>query len=236
MELTQWILGGLTVLEPVTALTDFLVTAVCIAGFVKFMRIEKPLGNAVTVFAWFFLFMGLGTLFAGLMTHAFSYAFDAETKIHNLPNWLFNVISVTLFEISNIIMAKKYLPNLNTKIYYAVILVESCTVLSMLLYFMSYNVAIGHISFALYIISLPLQIIIYKKHRSNYSKYMIYGILLMLITGPVMAVKFQFSPWFNHNDISHVTIAATMSLFLAAGMCHVRELKTKEKENGIHTL
>ena len=33
MELTQWILGkedGLLVLEPMTALTDFIVTAVCI--------------------------------------------------------------------------------------------------------------------------------------------------------------------------------------------------------------
>ena len=217
MEKTQIILFGTLILEPMTALTDFLVTAVCTAGFVKFMKMPEPQKQYIKVFAYFFLFMGLGTLFAGLLTHAFSYAFP-EGKLHNLPNWLFNVFSVTLFEISNILMAKKYLKNINSKVLFSVITAESLAVLAMLLYLMSYNVAIGHISFALYLISLPLQIIIYKNRRSQYSKFMIYGILLMLITAPVMALKFQFSAWFNHNDISHVTIAATMFLFLLAGL------------------
>lgn len=243
MELTQWILGGndgLLVLEPMTALTDFIVTAVCILGLVKFSRHKETEKRQLRVFAWFFLFMGLGTLFAGLFTHAFSYFFYPERlskealsvlcydeklsyNLHNLPNWVFNVVSVTLFEVSNIIMTKKYLPKLNTGLYYSVIAVESLAVYVLLLTVLKYDIAIAHIGFALYLIALPLQIAVYKKHRSQYSKYMISGILIMLITPPVMALKFEFCKWFNFNDISHVVIAATMYCFMLAGEEFVEE-------------
>ena len=243
MELTQWILGkedGLLVLEPMTALTDFIVTAVCILGIIKFSRHEKNEKRQLRVFAWFFLFMGLGTLFAGLFTHAFSDVFYPERlstealaalsydeklsyNLHNLPNWVFNVVSVTLFEVSNVIMIKKYFSKLNTGLYYAVIAVESVTVYALLLTVLKYDIAIAHIGFALYLIALPLQIVVYRKFRSEYSKFMIIGILIMLITPPVMALKFEFCKWFNFNDISHVVIAATMYCFMLAGEKFVKE-------------
>jgi hypothetical protein len=243
MELTQWILGGkdgLLIEEPMTALTDFLVTAVCILGLVKFSRHGELEKRQLRVFAWFFFFMGLGTLFAGLFTHAFSYIFVPERlskealsaleyneklsyNLHNLPNWVFNVVSVTLFEISNLIMIKKYLSKLNTAIYYSVIAVENLAVYVLLLTVLKYDIAIAHIGFALYLIALPLQIAVYKKYRSKYSRYMILGILIMLITPPVMALKFEFCKWFNFNDISHVVIAATMYCFMLAGEKFVEE-------------
>jgi len=39
------------------------------------------------------------------------------------------------------------------------------------------------------------------------------GAGVMLFSGPVMATKFQLSPWFNHNDISHILIATSMFIF-----------------------
>lgn len=233
MELTQWIFGNTIILEPMTALTDFIVTAVCIFGFFKLKALAKKNGNNKS-FVYFFLFMGLGTFFAALMTHAFSYAFTPEqlskseiallewsdklkVNLHNMPNWIFNVISVTLFEIGIIKQSKKHLEYLNTKFYFSIIIIESVLIFAATLYILKYDIAAAHIGFALYLIELPLQIIIIKKNNAKEAKFLIIGTLLMLITAPVMALKLQITKWFNFNDISHVVIAITMYLFFLAG-------------------
>lgn len=233
MELTQWIFGNTIILEPMTALTDFIVTAVCIFGFFKLKALAKKNDNSKS-FVYFFLFMGLGTFFAALMSHAFSYVFNPEKlskseiamlewsdkfqiNLHNMPNWIFNVISVTFFEIAIIKQAKKYLEYLNTKFYFSIIAIESTLIFAATLYILKYDIAAAHIGFALYLIELPLQIIIIRKYNAKEAKFLIIGTLLMLITAPVMALKLQITKWFNFNDISHVVIAVTMYLFFLAG-------------------
>ena len=243
METTQLTLGGLLVLEPVTAFTDFLITLVSFIGYYKFINKRKKGGLSITYFAYFFLFMGLGTLFAGLFTHAFSYIFGIDetepikswidnllSNAHNLPNWLFNIVSVTFFEIATIRMLSKYIKDLNTTFIYIVIAVESLAAFGLILYFFKYYIAAAHIGFALYLISMPFQIINYKTNHSQYSKFIIIGSSLMIITLPVMLAKLEISKWMNFNDISHLTIMITMLLFMKAGLNFLQE-KPKNKKS-----
>jgi len=217
------------VLEPMTAITDFIVTIVCVIAFVKLRRISIDNGNYLGIYPYFFLTMGLGCLMAGIMTHAFAYTFVPELldkaqmqalpwsekmayHLHDLPNWLFNIISVTLFMFSVIARAADTI-TINRKRYNIIAAGESIAVFAALMWLLSYDIATAHIGFALYAIELPLMIWIYRYNRGMEALYLIIGTLFMIITVPVMATKFQFSPWFNHNDISHCCIAITMFLF-----------------------
>ncbi len=233
MERTQWIIGGISILEPMTAITDFLVTAVCVIAFVKLRRISRQNGNYLSIYPYFFLTMGLGCLMAGIMTHALAYTFVPELlskaqmqalpwadkmayHLHDLPNWLLNITSVTLFMLSmaqraNDVLTIRYRANL------MVIWGESLAVLTLLITYLTYDIATAHIGFSLYAIELPLMLRLFRSYNIREARqeamYLISGTLLMIISVPVMAGKMQISPWFNHNDISHCLIAITMYLF-----------------------
>ena len=230
MERTEWLLGGVSVLEPMTALTDFIITAVCLVAYVKLRRASKANGGYMPHYPHFFLTMGLCTLFAGLMSHAFAYFFveplltkpqiallDWSDKfayhIHNMPNWLFNITSASLFELSLVDRAADLAPDISRKRWLATITAESILVLALMIFYVDYNVAAAHIAFTLYAVLVPLQLMVKKHQFGSEQKLLLIGAGVMLFSGPVMATKFQLSPWFNHNDISHILIATSMFIF-----------------------
>lgn len=216
-----------------TALTDFLVTAVCLVAFVRLRKLSIQNNGYMSYYPYFFLTMGLGCFFAALMTHAFSYTMvdqilgKDELKalcwtdkltyhLHDLPNWLLNIVSVTLFEIAMVERISKNLPEYNKKLYLRIVIIESVTVTALLLWLLNYAVAAGHIGFALYVIELPQMLKINRNSPNKEAKPLITGSYLMIIAIAAMAFQKQlveYSPWFNHNDISHCVIAATMYLF-----------------------
>lgn len=230
MERTEWLLGGLSVLEPMTALTDFIVTAVCLVAYVRLRRLVKTNDGYMPHYPYFFLTMGLCTFFAALMSHAFPYAFvepllskseisflpwadQFAYRIHDMPNWLFNAVSASLFEVALVDRAADLAPSISRRRWISVVVAESAVALVLLFYFLDYNVAAAHIAFTLYAVLVPLQVLVRKYHFGKEQKLLLVGAGVMLFTGPVMAAKFQFSPWFNHNDISHVLIATSMFIF-----------------------
>ncbi len=229
MELTQWTFGDVAVLEPMTAITDLIVTAVCIVSFVKLKQSSDAEGGHIPQYPYFFLTMGLCTFFAALMTHAFPYTMvnlldksqvallPWEEKftyhLHDLPNWLLNISSASLFEWSLVDRASELVLDFPRRRWLALISAESIIVLVLLLWHLSYNVAAIHIVFTLYAVLVPLQIITMRHHSTIEQKLHLLGAGVMLFSGLVMATKFQFSPWFNHNDISHIIIAISMFLF-----------------------
>ncbi|MCR5454681.1 MAG: hypothetical protein K6F33_06820 [Bacteroidales bacterium] len=245
MERTEWLLGDVSVLEPITALTDFIITAVCLVAYVKLRRTVKTNGGYLPHYPHFFLTMGLCTFFAALMSHAFPYSFVEPLlskeqiallpwtdkfayHIHDMPNWLFNVTSASLFELALVDRAADIAPNISRRRWLSLITVESFVVLVLLFYFLDYNVAAAHIAFTLYVVLVPLQLMVKKYHFFTEQKLLLIGAGVMLVSGPVMATKFQISPWFNHNDISHILIATSMFIFFKSALISL--------QNGIYTL
>ena len=217
-------------MEPTTALTDFIITAVCIAAYVKLRRTSKLHGGYMPHYPYFFLTMGLCTFFAALMSHAFAYYFVEPLlvksqiallpwadkfayHIHDMPNWLFNITSASLFELALVDRAADLAPDISRRRWLVVITAESILVLALLIFYIDYNVAAAHIALTLYAVLVPLQLLVRKHQFIDEQKLLLIGAGVMLFSGPVMATKFQFSPWFNHNDISHVLIAASMFIF-----------------------
>ncbi len=62
-------LWGIQIQEPITALTDLLITAVCWYIFIK-LRPLKERSRVYRLFRSFFFMMGLATLLGGIFGHA----------------------------------------------------------------------------------------------------------------------------------------------------------------------
>lgn len=238
-----------------TALTDFIVTIVCMIAFVKLRRISIEQHGYMKYYPYFFLTMGLGCFFAALMTHAFPYTMVEQLldkneiknldwldkllyHLHDLPNWILNIISVTLFEIGMVERISKNRPEYNRNLFTRIVIIESAVVAILLLWQLNYAVAAAHIGFALYVIELPQMLKIKREGNIAESKPLIMGSWLMIIAIAAMAfqkILVEYSPWFNHNDISHCVIAITMYLFYKSaevGMClEKREESLGRKEH-----
>src|SRR5689334_6647575 len=93
-EKTYWEIGGIIVNEPMTAITDLLVAGVCFYAFFKRTGHVKYEWTHV-FFRYYFLFLGLSTLYGAVIGHAFIHYFGFEWK---LPGWIMSMIGVALIE------------------------------------------------------------------------------------------------------------------------------------------
>ena len=119
--------------EPVTTLTDLMVSAVCFYAFFKLNKI--PLHNKVHLYLrYYFLSMGIATAIGGIVGHGFLYLFDTQWhspeslvnfigKIFGkdllkdvanpwkLPGWLTSMFSIALVERAAIEYARPLIKN-----------------------------------------------------------------------------------------------------------------------------
>jgi len=109
---------GFRIDEPVTVLTDLLVSAVCFYAYIKLRKIRS--GNKVHMYLkHYFLTMALATGIGGLLGHGFLYAFEKSIDITlevspwKLPAWLISMFSIMLIERAAIEYAR---PIINPKI------------------------------------------------------------------------------------------------------------------------
>src|SRR5215218_10742626 len=92
MTRVQWM--GITILEPVTVLTNLLITAVCVFAFVKLRRLATP--NVIQkIMEYFFLLMGIATATGGILGHGFLYITGLYGK---LPGWYISMFAIAFIE------------------------------------------------------------------------------------------------------------------------------------------
>ena len=75
--------------EPITMLTDVLVTVVCWYAFHQLGKMEHK-GSIHRLARGYFLTMGMATLLGGLIGHSFNYALSIYWKI---PGWYVSMFS-----------------------------------------------------------------------------------------------------------------------------------------------
>ena len=237
-------IAGITIMEPPTAFTDLIVATVCLIAYIKMSRSLKKDQLYERQFMRFFAFMGLCTFFGAIMTHAFPYVFHNEPILrpdqysqlpwsqrlicnyHNLPNWICNIISVTYFAYASVNRANTILNNKGIKAIRIAIAIESIAVLAATLYKFTFLFAEIHIGVALLIFSAPLQIRVWKYHKRKDAPFILLATFITLFVPMVLIGKMQFSPWFNHNDISHILIASAMTAFYFAAVRWAQEYDT----------
>ena len=209
---------GITIQEPVTCLTDLLVSVVC---FINYRKIKDKTNDVYHLFKYFFLAMSLSTLWGGLVGHAFMYAFDLNWK---LPGWIISMISIMFMERAVIFHARPILKPLMGRILSVINIVELIIFISLAIYTLNFSFVEIHAAYGFLLVVLPLELFVYIKTKDQGSLVMFQVVLLAILSAVIHIKKISIHEWFNHLDLSHIVIMiSTILLFKAMKRMNIFE-------------
>lgn len=189
--------------EPITTATDLLLAAVCFYAFFRIRKLETT-RKIKRYFKYYFLALGLGAMFGGLIGHAFLYNFSDPWK---LVSWILLVVSVACIVQALIELARPLLKPGFTRI--AVML--NLLFLVIALFFTIWTIAFSAVKFytlfGLFCVVGSLSYYIYKKTGNRGVVRFMIAVALALTSAFVFSFEWGLSPWFNHNDICHVILS-----------------------------
>lgn len=200
---------GLRIDEPITTLTDLLVSAVCFYAWYKLGK-HTVVTKSLLYFRYYFLLMALATLLGGLIGHAFLYAFSFIWK---LPGWIVSMFSVALIERSAIAYAKAHVPEKVGKFFLTLNVLELITIMSITLYTLNFKWVEFHSGYGLLAIVFPFHAYVYYKTKDEGSRTIIIAVAIASVAALVFMNKIALHTWFNHLDISHTLMAVAAYVF-----------------------
>ncbi|MEM1327955.1 MAG: hypothetical protein AAGI23_18495 [Bacteroidota bacterium] len=212
-------INQLRVDEPVTMVTDLVITVVCFYAFSELTKQKEGLSKAQNFLRYYFLMMGFATMIGGVFGHGFLYFFGLNWK---LPGWLTSMFAVTLIERASIEQTRTIIKPQILKVMQIANIIELITFVSLTfitLFFRlleprdSFRFVEMHTAYGLLLIVLPLQAYVYSQTRNPGSRLFLIGIGFVLLTAMVYYFQIAVSPWFNQHDISHLLIAVASWLF-----------------------
>lgn len=194
---------GLRVGEPVTMLTDLLVTAVCLFAWLRLNRLELK-GVVYVYYKYFFLLMGIATLLGGVIGHGFNYALNIYWKI---PGWYVSMVSIALAERASIFYSMKLIRPKYATFFTWVNLAELLFFMVTSVVTMNFYFVVGHSAYGIMLVVGGFQGYIYYRTRQKGSKQFFYAVLWSAIGAIIFLNQWAVSRWFNHMDIGHVLMA-----------------------------
>jgi hypothetical protein len=189
--------------------TDLIVSAVCLIAYYRLTK-KQLSGKTQLYFRWYFLLMGLATLFGGVIGHGFLYAFSFAWK---LPGWIISMFSIALIERSSIEHAR---PLINPKVGKAFLIlniIELVIVMTITIYTLNFQWVEFHSGYGLLAIVLTFHGFTYLKTRDQGSGTIIVGVGIASIAALIFMNELSLSIWFNHIDLSHVIMAVAAQIF-----------------------
>lgn len=190
---------GIRIDEPVTTLTDFLFTAVCVFAFVKTKHLSGNKG--VNLYRWFFLLTGLSAFVSAVIGHAFLYYFGFEAKIYG---WVTGILSASFAQFAALHHTRSSIGLKAFKLLQLANYLEIVFVTVLLFKVFSFVVVEIHTAYALVLNVVILESIHYKKTGSPLSKHMLIGVGIAVLAVFCHIFKLAISEWFNHLDLSHI--------------------------------
>lgn len=200
---------GIRVDEPMTTLTDLLVSVVCFYAFYKLTKKKLP-GRTQLYFRYYFLLMGIATCLGGLVGHAFLYLLSFSWK---LPGWITSMLSVALIERSAIQHAKPYIKPEVGKAFLVINVIELVTIMAITMITLDFAWVEFHSGYGLLGVVAPFHLWVYSKTRDRGSAFILLAVGLASVAALFYMNKVSFHTWFNYLDISHTVMAMAAVVF-----------------------
>lgn len=198
-------LFGLRIDEPITAFTDIMVALVGFIAFYKTASAENQ--RSVSLYRMFFLFTAISTLIAAILGHAFAYYFGFNARF---IGWIFGAFGVAFAQFAVIFNTKEIFNPVIFKGLVILNVIEIIAVTFLIFLEKSFIVIELHSAFGLVIMVTILETYNYYRTRSQLSRNMVYGVMLAIAAVICHITKLAISQWFNHLDISHLLMAASL--------------------------
>ncbi|PLX13931.1 MAG: hypothetical protein C0594_00655 [Marinilabiliales bacterium] len=199
------VLAGIILSEPVTFLTDVLVSVFC-AYFI--FRLLKAYPNTRKNWRLFYLFMGISSFVGGVAHLLFMYTGYSLKMV----SWCFIGLSVFFAEIASIRLVKgeKVAKMLKILAYFKLAVYMFAVFYTMSFIAAKVNLAVGLIG-----IVSTIQISVYFRCKKFPHFLIALGFIFAISLVFIHGFKLSFHTFFNHNDISHiVTIICLYISFL----------------------
>jgi len=214
----EWEVLGFELLEPNAFIGDTIIAALAVVLFWKTRALYRKNMNSYNyLWMWFFLVFGIG-FFVGGVGHLMYNYFGIYGKY---GAWFIGIFSSLLLELAMVSQLANYKPLIErivlgkaTLALILLIVLVSTTDLSTEplkgLIIPTINSFIG-LLFALGYLGYR-----YTKTKSKDFRYLYLSIVVLLPTILFQALKINFHPWFDRNDVSHVLIIITLLLYFTS--------------------
>ena len=205
-------LFGITILEPSTVISSLLMTFVCIYAFVK-LKERAHLHRMYNLLRYFFLFMGIATAIGGVLGHGFLYVTGMRGKI---PGWFASMIAVALMERVAIWHLKPLIKQEFGKYLGWFNYIELAIFFVLTFITLNFVVVEVHAFYGLFLMLFMIEVYIYRKKKDPGSMDVFIATGLGALSAGIHATKFSLGPWFTYNDISHITMGASIWYYYQA--------------------
>lgn len=208
-EINTLYIYGIRIDEPIVTITDLLVSVLC---FIYAWKLHKS-GKKEKTFLFFknyFFFMGLATLFGGLIGHAFLYAFSFYWK---LPGWIISMISIMFVERATIEHTRIWLKKSVVNFLGIINIIEFLTFLTLTITSLNFFFVEFHSGYGLMFVVLSLEGFLYLKTKNRASKYILIGVGFAALAALFFMNKISPHQWFNYLSVSHVLMAIAATFF-----------------------
>jgi len=189
--------------EPITTVTDLLFAAICFYAFFQIRRMES--GSRVKwYFKYYFLTLGLGALCGGIFGHAFLYRLSPGWK---MVSWILTLFSVALITHALVELSRPLVKPWFSKWVSRINLLILAFALFYTLYTLAFSPVKYYSIFGLVIVVGSLSYYVFLRTRLRGITVLMAAVGIGFISALVFSFEWGLSPWFNHNDISHVILS-----------------------------
>jgi len=225
---------GLQINEPVTVMTDLLVSVVFLYAFIKLLQL--PYRSKLKLYLqWYFILMALATAIGGIIGHGFLWYFTASwenpqwindiiakvpfLEMHEpayawkLPGWIVSMLSIMFVERAAIEQVRPIVKPGIGRAFRTVNLVELFTFMIITLATLNFRYVEIHSGYGLMFVVLSLQGYAYLRTKNEGSKLFLIGVFVAAIAALIFMNEIGISKWFNHFDISHTLMAVAAFIF-----------------------
>ncbi len=206
------LIGSVVLTDFSNAVTNLLIAVISFGGWAGLRRCFSRRERYERLYLWFFFLMGWSTLFGALFNHCFAYYLSSPFYL--LPNYLFNLASLTCFGWA---VTERYYhlrPGRGKSLLLAALGVVSLVILVFLLWKIEYLYMVIHIGLVLILFSLPLQLRLLPRKE---ARLIILATVVLLGVPPILITNWGLAPWLNAYDLAHLLIAAAMVILYYAG-------------------
>jgi hypothetical protein len=202
-------LFGLVLHEPVTALTDVLVSVICLVAYLKLNALPQR-SQVQGLFKYYFLSMSMATFLGGVFGHAFIHYLPFYMK---LPGWITSMLSIALLERAVIQYSRKWIDPKIGAFFSKLNIAELLAFLILSLVTLNFQFVLIHAAYGMAIVVTGFAGFVYYKEKSTGSKQILQAVLVSAIGAFFFVFKIGLDKWFNHVDISHVFMMIASVLY-----------------------
>lgn len=227
---------GLRVDEPVTTLTDLVISAVCLYAFAA-LRKSTSSDPIHTYLKYYFLSMAAATFLGGVIGHGFLYLFDGRwrppaqlmdlvsrivgaERVHGtnnpwkLPGWLAGMVAVSCMERSSIELARPFIGSTKVRCFFILSLVELSVFAILAIATLNFLFVGIHALLGVVVTTFLFNWYVYYRSKDAASRFFLIGVGFSAAAATFFVNGWDIAVWFNRTDISHIFMALSAWFFL----------------------